>query len=159
MNTLFHGSANHVVRTPATDTAAEVDWSSGPVVVLAVKSHQTEAALADLADHAPPETPVVSAQNGVANEPAVLRRFAATYGILYLILQLEDYALLAGAILGFVALAICHVRDAARRLVRRRRECAEGVRQARSYSLLPAPLVSDPSGLAPCRKAAKRMPK
>lgn len=30
--------------------------------------------------------------------------FAATYGILYLILQLEDYALLAGAILGFVAL-------------------------------------------------------
>jgi inner membrane protein len=32
--------------------------------------------------------------------------FAATYGILYLILQLEDYALLAGAILGFVALTI-----------------------------------------------------
>jgi inner membrane protein len=31
---------------------------------------------------------------------------AATYGILYLILQLEDYALLAGAILGFVALTI-----------------------------------------------------
>jgi inner membrane protein len=32
--------------------------------------------------------------------------FAATYGILYLILQLEDYALLAGAILGFVALTV-----------------------------------------------------
>jgi inner membrane protein len=32
--------------------------------------------------------------------------FAAIYGILYLILQLEDYALLAGAILGFVALTI-----------------------------------------------------
>lgn len=32
--------------------------------------------------------------------------FAATYGILYLIRQLEDYALLAGAILGFVALAV-----------------------------------------------------
>jgi inner membrane protein len=31
---------------------------------------------------------------------------AATYGILYLILQLEDYALLAGAMLGFVALTI-----------------------------------------------------
>jgi inner membrane protein len=30
--------------------------------------------------------------------------FAATYGILYLILQLEDYALLAGAMLGFAAL-------------------------------------------------------
>jgi inner membrane protein len=32
--------------------------------------------------------------------------FALTYAMLYLILQLEDYALLAGAILGFVALAI-----------------------------------------------------
>src|SRR5262245_60540055 len=32
--------------------------------------------------------------------------FAAIYGMLYLILQLEDYALLAGAIVGFVALAI-----------------------------------------------------
>ena len=31
---------------------------------------------------------------------------AAIYGILYLILQLEDYALLAGAILGFLALTI-----------------------------------------------------
>jgi inner membrane protein len=30
--------------------------------------------------------------------------FAATYAMLYLILQLEDYALLAGAILGFLAL-------------------------------------------------------
>ena len=32
----------------ATDTAAEVDWSDDTVVLLAVKSHQTEAALADL---------------------------------------------------------------------------------------------------------------
>ena len=32
--------------------------------------------------------------------------FAAIYAILYLILQLEDYALLAGAILGFVALTV-----------------------------------------------------
>ena len=35
---------------------------------------------------------------------AMLAVFAATYGILYLILQLEDYALLAGAMLGFAAL-------------------------------------------------------
>jgi inner membrane protein len=34
----------------------------------------------------------------------MLAVFAATYGILYLILQLEDYALLAGAMLGFAAL-------------------------------------------------------
>ena len=37
---------------------------------------------------------------------AMLAVFAVIYGMLYLILQLEDYALLAGAILGFVALAV-----------------------------------------------------
>jgi inner membrane protein len=36
----------------------------------------------------------------------MLAVFALTYGMLYTILQLEDYALLAGAILGFVALTI-----------------------------------------------------
>jgi len=71
----------HVVRAPVTDTAADVDWSSGPVVLLTVKSHQTESALADLAPHAPASTPIVCAQNGVANEPVVLRRFRHTYGI------------------------------------------------------------------------------
>jgi 2-dehydropantoate 2-reductase len=49
--------------------------------VLAVKSHQTDAALADLVRHAPETVPVVCAQNGVANEPATLRRFAHTYAI------------------------------------------------------------------------------
>jgi 2-dehydropantoate 2-reductase len=47
------------VRCPAADTAADVDWSAAPVVVLAVKSHQTEAALADLVRWAPAATPVV----------------------------------------------------------------------------------------------------
>jgi 2-dehydropantoate 2-reductase len=70
-----------VVRAPATDTAAEVDWSADPVVLLTVKSHQTEAALADLARHAPAATAVVCVQNGVANEPAVLRRFARSYAV------------------------------------------------------------------------------
>jgi inner membrane protein len=36
----------------------------------------------------------------------MLMVFATTYVILYLILQLEDYALLAGAVLGFLALAV-----------------------------------------------------
>jgi inner membrane protein len=36
----------------------------------------------------------------------MLAVFASTYGILYLILRLEDYALLAGAILGFMALTV-----------------------------------------------------
>ncbi len=71
----------HPVRARAAETAADVVWTDETVVVLTVKAHQTEAALADLAAHAPPATAVVCAQNGVANEPATLRRFARTYAI------------------------------------------------------------------------------
>ncbi|HET6167412.1 MAG TPA: 2-dehydropantoate 2-reductase [Marmoricola sp.] len=71
----------HVVRIQAVRTAADVDWSRAPLVVLAVKSHQTATALADLARHAPEETAVVCAQNGVANEQAALRDFANVYGV------------------------------------------------------------------------------
>jgi len=67
------------VRTAA--GAGEVAWRDDSVVLLAVKSHQTEDALADLVEHAPAPTPVVCAQNGVANEPATLRRFAHTYAM------------------------------------------------------------------------------
>ena len=71
----------HTVRAPAVDTAAGIEWRDDTVVVLAVKSHQTEAVLADLVRHAPEDVPVVCAQNGVANEPATLRLFPRTYGI------------------------------------------------------------------------------
>ena len=69
------------VDIPAAEHAADIDWTSDTVVLLCVKSHQTAVALDDLAAHAPPTTPVVSVQNGVANEQAVLRRFARTYSI------------------------------------------------------------------------------
>ena len=49
---------------------------------------------------------VGAAMSSVARGLVMLAVFAATYGILYLILQLEDYALLAGAILGFAALTV-----------------------------------------------------
>lgn len=68
-------------RAEATDTASGVAWTPDTVVLLTVKSHQTQAALDDLAAFAPPDTSVVCAQNGVANEPAVLRRFASTLGL------------------------------------------------------------------------------
>jgi len=70
-----------VLQVPAAGGAEAVTWRDDTVVVLAVKSHQTEAALADLVEHAPASAPVVCAQNGVTNEPAALRRFASTYAI------------------------------------------------------------------------------
>lgn len=66
---------------PATDSAAGVRWTDDTVVLLAVKSHQTTAALEDLTAHAPPDTPVACLQNGVVNEVAVLRRFRSTYAV------------------------------------------------------------------------------
>lgn len=51
------------------------------VVVLAMKSQDTAAALAELRSVADRATPVVCAQNGVANEPAALRLFEHVYGV------------------------------------------------------------------------------
>lgn len=71
-----------VVPLPAVRHAGEVDWSRAPIVLLAVKSHQTASALDDLAAYAPADTAVFSVQNGVANEAAVLRRFRDVYGVI-----------------------------------------------------------------------------
>lgn len=79
--TLVTQTGTDTVALPAAADAGEVDWSAGPVVILAVKSHQTAAALDDLSAYAPTETPVFIAQNGVANEAAALRRFANVYGV------------------------------------------------------------------------------
>lgn len=75
------GDGRHRIDAPATDTAAEVGWTDDTVVLLAVKSHQAAAALADLRAHAPTGTPVVCLTNGVATEAAVLRLFARTYAV------------------------------------------------------------------------------
>lgn len=49
---------------------------------------------------------VARAQASMVKGLVMLLVFVALYGILYMILQLEDYALLAGAVLGFILLAI-----------------------------------------------------
>lgn len=79
--TLVTQSGTDTIDLPAAAGAGEVDWSTRPVVILAVKSHQTDTALDDLSAHAPIETPVFVAENGVANEAAALRRFANVYGV------------------------------------------------------------------------------
>ena len=47
------------VRVPAVGSVAGVTWTDDTVVLLTVKSHQSIAALEDLAAHAPATTPVV----------------------------------------------------------------------------------------------------
>lgn len=79
--TLDAGDGRHRIDAPATDTAAEVEWTDDTVVLLAVKSHQAAVALADLRAHAPADVPVVCATNGIATEVATLRLFARTYAV------------------------------------------------------------------------------
>jgi 2-dehydropantoate 2-reductase len=63
------------------DRPSGVAWRPDDVVLLAVKSQDTPAALDALAAVAPPEVTLVCLQNGVENERAALRRFPAVYGV------------------------------------------------------------------------------
>jgi 2-dehydropantoate 2-reductase len=60
---------------------SEIDWSRSPIIFVAVKSHQTSAVLADLAPWLPDASALFSLQNGVANEPAMLRVAERVHGV------------------------------------------------------------------------------
>jgi 2-dehydropantoate 2-reductase len=79
--TVLSPTVSRTLDVPAVGGAEEVDWSPPTVVLLSVKSHQTDVALADLSAFAAPDVPVVCVQNGVSNEPAVLRFFASVLGV------------------------------------------------------------------------------
>jgi 2-dehydropantoate 2-reductase len=70
-----------VVKLAVTDDVATLGLSSDDVVVLTMKSQDTEGALESLAAASPPDIAVVCAQNGVENERAAARRFANVYGM------------------------------------------------------------------------------
>ena len=69
------------LRIDAVGDAAEAGIGAEDVVLLAVKTQDSEAALRALRSAAPPETPIVCAQNGVANEPMAARDFSRVYGM------------------------------------------------------------------------------
>jgi 2-dehydropantoate 2-reductase len=66
---------------PAYAHPAEVTWRPDDVLVLATKSQDTEAAAGDVFVAAGPDLPVVSAQNGVANERTLARWFEHVHGL------------------------------------------------------------------------------
>jgi 2-dehydropantoate 2-reductase len=66
---------------PVVGTPGELTFGPTDVVIVAVKSQDTAGVVDALAAVAPPETPVVCLQNGVANEVAFLRRFANVHGV------------------------------------------------------------------------------
>ena len=72
------------IRIPAVGHPSEIDWRSGDVVLLTVKSQHTATALDALAE-ASGDVPVVCAQNGVANERMALRRFSRVYAMMVML--------------------------------------------------------------------------
>jgi len=73
--TIESPKGNVTVSVPAVADPAEVDFVGGEMVLLAMKSHDTVAALHRLGLVAPASVTVACLQNGVQNERAALRRF------------------------------------------------------------------------------------
>lgn len=69
------------IEVPAFGHPGEVTWRGDEVVLLAMKSQHTAAALPELRDAAPPTIAVVCLQNGVANEREALRYFERIHGV------------------------------------------------------------------------------
>ncbi len=80
-----HHGGTDVLALPAVEDPAELKLTAGDVVILAMKTQHTEAALDVLAAGSPPGIAVVCAQNGVENERLALRRFANVYGLCVLL--------------------------------------------------------------------------
>lgn len=69
------------VKIPTALHPQEVDWRDEDIVLLCVKSQQTETALGDLRAASHDAIPVVCCQNGVANESMALRNFSNVYAM------------------------------------------------------------------------------
>lgn len=79
--TIHDPSGTSVVDVPAVERIDQVPLADGDVVILAMKTQGTQAALDDLVAHAPPGITVACAQNGIENERLALRHFADVQGI------------------------------------------------------------------------------
>lgn len=72
---LRSGDGEVIVRATTVAHPTELTMTEDDVVVLAMKTQDTAGALEALSSVAPPDTPIVCAQNGVENERLALRRF------------------------------------------------------------------------------------
>ena len=77
-----HGNYN--LKIPAVTSPKEVEWSPDDVVMLCMKSQDTEGALRALNSSGPDSTqiPVFCAQNSITNEPAAARYFDRVYAVM-----------------------------------------------------------------------------
>jgi 2-dehydropantoate 2-reductase len=78
---LESSAGSMTLPVPVVDRPSALTFDDDDVVLLAMKSQDTNDALEALASAAPDGVAVASLQNGVANEPAALRCFADVYGV------------------------------------------------------------------------------
>lgn len=71
---------DRVVKLPAVTSPRSVTPRDDDVILLTVKSSQTESSVQSLRETFPENTPVVCLQNGVRNEELAARRFMTVYG-------------------------------------------------------------------------------
>ena len=71
-----------VLPIPAVGSPREIDFAENDVVILTMKTQDSEAALRDLESAAPADVLVVCAQNGIENERMATRRFTNVYAML-----------------------------------------------------------------------------
>jgi 2-dehydropantoate 2-reductase len=69
------------ISMPAVASPREIQLTADDVVLLAMKSQDTDAALDELSEAADPDIALICAQNGVENERLALRRFAQVYAM------------------------------------------------------------------------------
>jgi 2-dehydropantoate 2-reductase len=79
--TLESADGARTFALPVVGHPGELDFADGDVVLLAVKSQDTQGCLEALRAVAPAATPIACLQNGVENERAALRYFANVYPV------------------------------------------------------------------------------
>jgi 2-dehydropantoate 2-reductase len=77
----------HELPVPAVASAAEVGFHQDDIVLLCVKSQDTDQALVEIraAGGEPQTLPIFCCQNSIVNEPAALRYFRRVYGVLVVV--------------------------------------------------------------------------
>src|ERR1043166_5712117 len=91
---LITGTGEYRLDVPAVTDPRQIRFRDGDVVLLTMKSQDTEAALRELraAGGDPWELSVLCVQNGITNEPIAARYYRRVYGVLIVIpgIYLED---------------------------------------------------------------------
>ncbi|HLZ26751.1 MAG TPA: 2-dehydropantoate 2-reductase N-terminal domain-containing protein [Chloroflexota bacterium] len=84
---LITADETHTVQVPAVSRAEDIGFTHDDVVLLCVKSQDTDRALVDIraAGGDPRSLPILCCQNSITNEPAAARYFQRIYGVLIVV--------------------------------------------------------------------------